>query len=283
MAQRKNESIRSKDDLGIGVMPSALPARMLPAMPIRILHRPSPVEVSYRRTERDVIFRIRYDKSERFVLLTLSAFDSRDAFLRISKPSEALDFLSITGFFRYDNFVKGNLCETLAWSEFRRWQELVTILVRKGFIEGKSIPISPRGAAMDWDLPEHLKGLISSMNEMESGFFYRFPEGLVIKSQPDVPNPGSRPALFAEIHVRSTLQAILATNYVDSLSGVNYGLCARPSCNKTFEVTSKHEREYCSQACAHKASVARRREKEVKTRNAANASAAGIKAKKGRK
>lgn len=262
VAQAKNRSIRSRGDHRIVAEPSILPSRMLPAMPVRILHFTSPVEVSYRRTESDVIFQIRRTKSKSWDDGRLSAYASRDAFLQISKPGEALDFLSITGYFRLDEFGKSNGRETFAWSEFQRWQKLITILVRDGFIKSKSIPTSRSSVKMDFELPENLKELISSMNQMEKGFLFRFPEGLVIKSQPDSPHPGTRPELFAEIHVRSTLQAILATNYVDSLSGVNYGLCALHDCNRTFEITSTHKREYCSHDCAHKASVRRRRADE---------------------
>ncbi len=281
MAQKKNESIRTKDDLRVVVKPGVLPDRMLPAMPIRIQHEPLPVEVSYRRTEGDVIFRIQLDGSRRNDFGRLSAYDSRDTFLRIRKPGEALDFFGVTGYFRFDEFLKRNLCETLAWSEFQRWQELITIRMRNGFNESKSTLTRPRMLTID-DVPKHLRALKLSMNEMESRFFYRIPKDLAINSEPEVSNPWSRPVLFAEMHVRTTLQAILATTYVDSLSGVNYGLCALPSCNRAFEVTSKHEREYCSQACAHKASVKKRRAKEKEERDRVKASAARIKAKKER-
>jgi hypothetical protein len=230
-----------------------------------------------------VIFKIESNNSGRYDDGRLSAYASRDAFLRINKPGAALDFLSLTGYFRLDEFAKANACETLAWSEFQRWQVFIAILVKQGFIKGMSTPQSSSKVKMDFDLPENLKGLIWSMSRKEKGFFFRFPDGLVIKSQPEGPNPGTRPTLFAEIHVCSTLQAILATNYVDSLSGVNYGLCALPDCNQTFEITSTHKRDYCSQACAHKASVRRRRAEDKTEKDAVKAGAAGIMGKKGKK
>jgi hypothetical protein len=43
------------------------------------------------------------------------------------------------------------------------------------------------------------------------------------------------------------------------LRGVRYELCALQDCNRVYEVQSSHKRQYCSQACAHKASIRKRR------------------------
>lgn len=265
------KSIRAMDDRRVVSEPSPVPSRMLPAMPLQILHFLSPVEVSYQRLSGDVVFKIARAQSLEPPPDIVSAYGSRDVFLTIRRPGEALDFLSVTGFFRFREST-GREVETLTWSEFKRWQEFIGILVTRGFIGGHTSPHPSGGATMHFDLPEHLKDLIPNMTQIEQGFLYRFPEGLIIKAQPDIPSLAARPSLFAEIHVRTTLEAILATNYVDSLSGVNYGLCALPDCNRAFEITSTHKREYCSQACAHKASVRRRRaeRKQAESRTSAS-------------
>jgi hypothetical protein len=85
------------------------------------------------------------------------------------------------------------------------------------------------------------------------------PDGIVIASEPESPKPGTRQKLVARINASSTLEAILATAYLDRLNGVKFGLCQLPDCNRLYEITSNHAREYCSQECAHKASMRRRR------------------------
>lgn len=93
----------------------------------------------------------------------------------------------------------------------------------------------------------------------EMGWLRDYPDGINIQSVPESRKSNARRKLCATIHVHSTLEAILATAYVDRLNGLNFGLCALPDCNNLFEISSNHAREYCSQACAHKASVRRRR------------------------
>ena len=57
--------------------------------------------------------------------------------------------------------------------------------------------------------------------------------------------------LEAELHASSALEAILSTAYVDSLAKVQFqALCARRLL-KTIRSQIKHERNYCSQPCAH--------------------------------
>ncbi len=61
------------------------------------------------------------------------------------------------------------------------------------------------------------------------------------------------------IEATDVVTAILATIYVDRLSGKKFGFCARPDCRKYFEVTSKHKRKYCTPDCAHLQTVRRLR------------------------
>lgn len=51
--------------------------------------------------------------------------------------------------------------------------------------------------------------------------------------------------------------AIRTTTTMDLLRQMKFKTCARPDCDKPFPVTSKHERNYCTQYCAHLESVRR--------------------------
>jgi len=53
--------------------------------------------------------------------------------------------------------------------------------------------------------------------------------------------------------------AIRTTTTMDLLRKLKFKTCARPDCDKPFPVTSKHERNYCTQYCAHLESVRRAR------------------------
>jgi hypothetical protein len=69
------------------------------------------------------------------------------------------------------------------------------------------------------------------------------------------------------LHAEDVVTAMLATIYVDRLSGKKFGFCVRPDCRKYFEVTSKHKRKYCTPDCAHLQTVRRlraRRKRKLK-------------------
>jgi hypothetical protein len=53
--------------------------------------------------------------------------------------------------------------------------------------------------------------------------------------------------------------AIRTTTTMDLLRQLKFKTCARPDCGKPFPVTSRHERNYCTQYCAHLESVRRAR------------------------
>jgi hypothetical protein len=53
--------------------------------------------------------------------------------------------------------------------------------------------------------------------------------------------------------------AIRMTTTMDLLRQLKFKTCARPDCDKPFPVMSRHERNYCTQYCAHLESVRRAR------------------------
>lgn len=53
--------------------------------------------------------------------------------------------------------------------------------------------------------------------------------------------------------------AISATVTIDLLRKAKFKICSRPDCRQTFEITSRHKRNYCCQYCAHLQSMRRMR------------------------
>lgn len=68
------------------------------------------------------------------------------------------------------------------------------------------------------------------------------------------------------LETRDVVTAIFATIHVDRLRGAKFGFCARRDCRKPFEITSKHQRQYCQQYCAHLESLRRMRERQKDSR-----------------
>jgi hypothetical protein len=61
--------------------------------------------------------------------------------------------------------------------------------------------------------------------------------------------------------------AIRTTTTIDLLRKLKFRTCARLDCDKPFPVTSKHERNYCTQYCAHLESVRRARKSTATQRS----------------
>jgi hypothetical protein len=281
VAQDEEQAIRGGGDRHIERTNVNVPERMLPAMPIRVLYDPMEIVVSTERQGDDFLFRFRFAHREGNEDNRIEATTLRETFLEIKTPGEALNFLTLAGRFRgLDE--NGEYQESMTWSDFQKWQEIIRIVLVHGILPMKELSSTPARVVIGFDVPDHLKSVLSDLSMKEQGWLQGFPEQLVIRA--DEPVKGDkRKKLCAEVFVNSVLEAILATAYIDELRGINYQLCALPDCPKIYEVSSKHERQYCSQACAHKASVRKRRAEEKAARDAAKARAAGIKAKKGRK
>ena len=80
------------------------------------------------------------------------------------------------------------------------------------------------------------------------------------KGKPPVDWYGARN--LAVIETTDALSAIVTTIELDHLRGAKFGACARTDCPQFFEITSNHKRKYCSQYCAHFASVRRTRARQ---------------------
>ena len=66
----------------------------------------------------------------------------------------------------------------------------------------------------------------------------------------------------AVIRAIGIVQAILTTIHIDHLRGARFGFCARPDCQRPFEIISKHKRKFCKQYCAHLESLRRMRKSQ---------------------
>lgn len=59
-----------------------------------------------------------------------------------------------------------------------------------------------------------------------------------------------------EIEALTTIDAMLLRIWVEQLNEIEYRKCKRKGCNKLFERKFKHEKNYCSERCAHHDHVA---------------------------
>jgi len=80
-------------------------------------------------------------------------------------------------------------------------------------------------------------------------------------SDAHVPSANSRSSDFPYFVALtdSCKTAIRAATTIDLLQELRFKTCARPDCGVPFQVTTKHERNYCRQYCAHLESVRRAR------------------------
>jgi len=215
----------------------------------------------------------------------------REAFLSVKTPEEALRFLNASGRFRFLRDKSDAVDSVLTWNEFQAWQRLIRIILVDNFLHLGSFE-SPIRDSFIWGpaesgkyelLPDELRQISQNVHEPTFYWLQGRATSLQIESDEELKDPQHRLAMVAEVIVDTAVDAILAGIYIDTQSGIEYELCALSDCSNVYEVMSHHQRVYCSQPCAHKASVRRKRAEEKKARDAAKASAAGIKAKKVRK
>lgn len=66
----------------------------------------------------------------------------------------------------------------------------------------------------------------------------------------------------ARVIVSDIFPSMLATVQFKLAQGARFRNCARKDCKLPFEITSRHERRFCSQYCAHITSLRRRRREQ---------------------
>lgn len=157
------------------------------------------------------------------------------------------DFVS-----RYGNF---HPFRRVSKGTFSRWQRLL-----------RTAQIT---RAIDW---RHQIG--AEFGEAVEGLLHK---SLQVKFDVDSPSPA------AEITVKSALDAMIATLYVDALNGARYRECKRPDCpNPPFPLETKHDKIYCSTECAHLMAVRADRERKA-AKSKANESRANNRSSRARK
>jgi hypothetical protein len=67
----------------------------------------------------------------------------------------------------------------------------------------------------------------------------------------------------AHVSVRGVFPSILAIVQFKLVQGANFRVCARKDCRLPFEITSRHDRRFCIQYCAHITSLRQRRRLET--------------------
>jgi hypothetical protein len=221
----------------------------------------------------------------------VNAVRLREAFLSVKAPEEALRFLNSSGRFRFLRDKSDAVDAVLTWNEFQLWQRLIRIILVDNFLHLGDFE-SPIRDSFIWGpaengkyalLPDELRRLALDVQEPTFYWLQGRATALQIVNDEELNDPQHRPAMIAEVMVDTSVDAMLASIYIDTQSGIEYELCSLSDCPNVYEVKSGHQRAYCSQACAHKASVRRRRAEEKEATDAAKSNAAGVKAKKGRK
>jgi hypothetical protein len=200
-------------------------------------------------------------------------------------------FLKASGRFRFLRDKSDSVDSILTWEEFQLWQELIRLVLVDNFLHLGEFD-SPERDPFIWGpaekgryelLPEEMRRLVLNVHEPTFYWLQGRATSLQIVSEVEPKDTQHRPAMIAEVMVDTSLDAILASIYIDTQSGIDYELCALPDCSNAYEVKSNHARAYCSQACAHKASVRRRRAQARVASEAAKAYAKSKKSPKGRK
>jgi hypothetical protein len=246
--------------------------RALPALPLTIEYERDYAVVSAVRVNGDFVFQFRQPTEGEFREFPnkvgrrpIDPFTLRDQFLAVRTPDEALELLDHGGYFRrlYDTDGKpSQRSKELTWTDLRAWQGLLRFLSTNAPMRDVPIDRSEWSGAyqdlIEEEFPPPLVDIAKHLRDYEACWTFGRPENLSIWSRAKSPSD-PRPTLSATITIYSCLEAMLAGIYVDRLVGVKLELCSLGDCQNLYEVTSQHQRRYCSQACAHKASVRRKR------------------------
>ena len=187
MAQAKKATLRQPKDRRLQRSIMEPPVRMLPAMPIAVMYDPMRVVVSFERQGEDVLFRFRFaDTGPGYVENLIDAYKVRETFLDVRTPGEALDFLNFTGHFQHlREREEEQVHETLTWSDFRRWQEVVRIVLRDGALKLEEIRLSGKSRGIQFVVPEHLRPILSfpNLSTTESCWLNGYPNQIVIRAE----------------------------------------------------------------------------------------------------
>jgi hypothetical protein len=240
--------------------------RRVPSMPAQVICYHNHMTIALEPTEDGWVFR----QSLRGATgphRDINAGRLRDAFLSVKTPEEALRFLNASGRFRFLPDKGDAIDSVLTWNEFQLWQRLIRIILVDNFLHLGEFE-SPIRDSFIWGpkengkyelLPEEIRQLVLNVQKPTFYWLQGRATGLQIASDEEIGDPQHRLSMIAEVMVDTSVDAMLASIYIDTQSGIEYELCSLSDCSNVYEMKSNHQRAYCSQACAHKASVRRKR------------------------
>jgi hypothetical protein len=171
------------------------------------------------------------------------AWDVRQAFLGLQTGEDFLSFLNTYG--RLSS--RGDYSNPWELRDLKGWQQVL-----------RELMMQP---------PDTWRKYIESLKTLEAEFdAHRISRALREVRRFTIEFCWHGPMRAALLHTEDVVTAIFATIQVDQLAGTRFRMCARPDCSRFFEITSKHERKYCSQYCAHFESLRRTRKGQKEKR-----------------
>lgn len=171
----------------------------------------------------------------------VDAWDVRQRFLAARSTDDLLKFLRSTGRFT-------NIAATETWDhdDLHLWQRVVErLMVTK---------------PEEWPLLINTEFGLAPHGELAAKFTGQF----------TVRFTSTRTGYVGVVVARTALMAMLASTYIDWMSGVKFDFCLRPDCRRPFAITSGHHRSYCGEKCRHLELVRRARANEKQMRADSN-------------
>jgi hypothetical protein len=161
----------------------------------------------------------------------------RDEFLKIVTPEQGLSFFTNYGIFSEEN--RGGLpsLQGLSFADLLAWQHLV----RQCWLQ----------------IPATWENIVQEHSQLRA-----------VREVLGVPefSLAIEPYLHLRLRAECVREAILGAIYLEKLENIKSRLCKRPDCDVVFNLKSRHEREYCSPACAHLVAVRKSRQRLTSTK-----------------
>ena len=218
--------------------------KVLPGMPIVVQRTPIHLPFRLERTARkrkDPLFVPNWAFHNVYKFEPLDTHSVREEFESVSSPTQLLDLMNTARMaLGHDKSAVGSPGwhpMLFSWETFLRVQELLRI-------EREEL--------------RHFSFAETTSAVSLSGFIRPLPaEEFDIRLDIEKSKSNSDQTLVARMNCASVVHAVRIANYLDELTGVEFGKCGW--CGRLFEKTTKHGREYCSNEHAHRAGQRRRR------------------------
>jgi hypothetical protein len=249
--------------------------RNLPGMPIHLEFQRMPASISLTYDMDEPVFTFKRKALAEGMAAYWQEFKLagvvRDAMFAVKTPLDALRFLEATGFFLQESGPRDDagFKDNLTWSDFQQWQKLLRFISQHGFVSiidssqwedyEKPWTIYPWRGGRAPALSQELESIIISAPETTKEYLCGDPTIKMRRDERIAEMEKRKPKLEMSIVPFGTVEAILACLFIDQQVGIEYKLCLRDKCENLFISNDKRRKQYCSQACAHHASVTRDR------------------------